>query len=57
MSDIITRGAFFGEQTKGRVAAGLGMAVEPGHAIYREVVEAYNKATFELSSESSKQKQ
>lgn len=56
MSDIITRGAFFGEQTKGRVAAGLGMAVEPGHAIYREVVETYNKATFEISSESSKQK-
>lgn len=48
-------GPFLGEQTHGRVAAGLGMAAEPGMAFYKEMIEIYEGMDFTLSADSAKQ--
>ena len=34
LDEIIAKGPFLGEQVKGRVAAGLGMAAEPDMEFY-----------------------
>ena len=49
MDDIISRGAFMGIEvvrTYPQVAPGLGIGVEPGHAIYKKALEHYKGITF-----------
>ena len=44
---ILEAGAFMGcEDASMKVAPGLGMAVEPGNAFYKEVLDDYEKSTF-----------
>ena len=49
--DILEKGSFMGceqpDLKKGmRVAPGLGFAVEPGHAVIKEIIEHYENSTF-----------
>ena len=53
MDDILSQGAFMGCETspaKGNnvitVAPGLGLAIESGHAIYKELLDLYDKRSF-----------
>ena len=54
MSHILERGAFMGSETDPdsdhnrtlEVAPGLGLAVEPGHELYKEILEDYEKSHF-----------
>lgn len=55
LDEIIAKGPFLGEQVKGRVAAGLGMAAEPDMEFYKKVVNLYDNMTFDLSQDSNKQ--
>ena len=55
LDEIIAKGPFLGEQVKGRVAAGLGMAAEPDMEFYKRVVNLYDNMTFDLSQDSNKQ--
>ena len=55
LDEVINAGPFLGEQVKGRVAAGLGMAAEPNMEFYRRIVELYNNMNFDLSMDSNKQ--
>lgn len=48
--DILEKGGFMGRELLakdgGDVAPGLGLAVEAGHAIYKDLLEAYSKFSF-----------
>lgn len=44
-----------GEQVRGRVATGLGMAAEPDMEFYKKVVDLYDNMNFGLSQDSNKQ--
>lgn len=49
IDDIIEKGAFFGLERKDSayaVAPGLGMGAEKGNAIYKEILEHFEKASF-----------
>ena len=45
---IISKGAFMGREagTSGKVAPGLGLAVEPGHPLYKTFLDVYDKIHF-----------
>lgn len=46
MSDIVSKGAFMGCETPDKCAPGLGLGVESGHGLYKEILEDYNKSHF-----------
>lgn len=49
MESVIKEGAYFAKETErdgGTVNSGLGMAVEPHNAIYKEMLDSYNKDKF-----------
>lgn len=56
MEDIIASGAFMGFENNGStpygVAPGLGLGVNPGHGIYKEILDYYGKEHF-LNSDGS----
>ena len=54
LDEIIAKGPFLGEQVKGRVNAGLGMAAKPDMEFYKMVVNLYDNMTFDLSQDSNK---
>lgn len=47
IDDIIDNGPFFGMEGK-RVAAGLGMASDPGHRVYKEILDLYEGIHYEV---------
>ena len=55
LNEIIDKGPFMGEQVRGRVATGLGMAAEPDMEFYKKVVDLYDNMNFGLSQDSNKQ--
>ena len=55
LDEILEAGPFLGEQSNGRVAAGLGMAAEPNMLLFLKMVELYDKLEFNLSVDSDKQ--
>lgn len=46
MSDIIAQGAFMGCETDYKCAPGLGLGVNPGLGLYREIMDEYLQAHF-----------
>lgn len=46
MDDIISNGAFFGLESAGSLAAGLGMASQAGNPIYLEILKSYEASKF-----------
>jgi hypothetical protein len=48
LRSVLEQGGFLGREagTGGKVAPGLGMAIEPGHIICRNVLDEYNKQFF-----------
>lgn len=57
MDDIVGRGPFLGIEVNTKdhqhypmVAPGLGMAVEPGHDLYRQALECYSKTAFRFEN-------
>lgn len=51
LDDILEAGPFLGEQSRGRVATGLGMAMEPEMEFLREMVELYDGLKFSIVDE------
>lgn len=54
LDDILAAGPFMGEEKQGEVAAGLGMAMEPGMDFLREMVELYDGLTYSIVDENEK---
>lgn len=46
MNDIIKKGAFMGCESIGTVAPGLGLGVNPGLGLYKEILEMYEEIHF-----------
>lgn len=51
LDDILAAGPFMGEEGKGLVATGLGMAMEPGMLFLREMEDLYNRMEFQITDE------
>lgn len=46
LDDIVAQGAFMGCEENGIVAPGLGLAVEPGHELYKMLLDGYRNRSF-----------
>ncbi len=51
LDELLKQGAFMGCEENGIVAPGLGLAVEPGHRLYKELLDGYKERSFYLVNE------
>jgi len=51
LDELLMLGAFMGCEDNGIVAPGLGLAVEPGHRLYKELLDGYMDRSFYMADE------